>query len=104
MTLIATISLGFCLFRASQGACDLLLVLVVLVDPSAILARNRLADMPDRGESVGLEDRSALFLGVALFAVPIQFYVLSQFIAYRDGWEPGPVCRIIYRWWLVISN
>jgi hypothetical protein len=60
--------------------------------------------MPDRGESVGLEDRIALFLSVALFAVPIQFYVLSQFNAYRDGWEPVPVCRIIYRWWLVISN
>jgi hypothetical protein len=41
---------------------------------------------------------------VALFTAPIQLYVVSQFIAYRGGWEPGPVCRIIYRRWLTISN
>ena len=104
MALIATNGLGPGLFRASPGACDWLLVLIVLAAPSAILARNRLADMPDRGQAVRFEDRIALFLSVALFTVPIQFYVLSQFISYRDGWEPGPMCRLIYRWWLTISN
>jgi hypothetical protein len=104
MALIAAIGLGFGLYRASPGACDWLLVLIVLAAPSAILARNRLADLPDRGESIRLEDRIALFLSVALFTVPIQLYISSQFISYGDGWEPGPVCRTIYRWWLTISK
>jgi len=104
MALIATIGLGCGLSRASPGACDWLLAFVVMAAPSAVLARYRLADMPDRGESVRLEDRIALFLSVALFIILIQFYVLSEFISYRDGWEPGPACRFLYRWWLTLTS
>jgi hypothetical protein len=104
MALIATIGLGFGLYRASPVACYWLLTLVILAAPSAILARNRLAELPDRGESVRLEDRVALLLSMALFTVPIQMYVLSQFVFYRDGWELGPVSWFLCRWWLVIAN
>jgi hypothetical protein len=80
MVLIAMIGLGCGLFRASPGACDWLLAFVVLAAPSALLARNRLANMPGRGESFRLEDRIALFLSVALFTIPIQFYVLTDVV------------------------
>jgi hypothetical protein len=58
MGLIATIGLGFGLFRASPVTCYRLIAIAVFTAPSAFFARHRLAVMQSRVEAVRIEDRA----------------------------------------------
>ena len=104
LVLVAAIGLSLGLVRTWPTACRWFIVLVVLGAVPALFAGKMIAGMRDRGELVRIEDRMALFLSLALFTVPLQLYVFSQFVTYRAGWEPGPIGRLIYRWWLTVTN
>jgi hypothetical protein len=104
LVLIGLIGLSLGLFRAWPGIYNWLIAIAVFGAPSALLARKTVGVMQDRGETVRIEDCVALFLSLSLFTVPIQLFIFSQLLTYRGGWAPGPVGRIIYRWWLTVAN
>jgi hypothetical protein len=101
---IAVIGVLLGLWRDWPVASGLLIACAFFGIAPAMLARNKLANLQSRREALSIEDRVALFLSLALFTVPIQLYVLLQFVTYRAGWEPGPLGRIIYRWWWTVSR
>jgi hypothetical protein len=92
------------LLGAWPAAYSVLIALAVFGSPAALLARNTIAGMRRRREAIRIEDCVARFLSLSLFTVPIQLFIFSQLLTYRGGWAPGPVGRIIYRWWLTIAN
>jgi hypothetical protein len=104
VALIGVIGLLLGLLRAWPAAYNVLIALAVFGSPAALLARKTIAGMRRRGEAIRIEDCVALFLSLSLFTVPIQLFIFSQLLTYRGGWVPGPVGRIIYRWWLTVAN